>query len=302
MSPGPDGGGDCIRTRSFILFLYDSRNAILYNKSQLMEPSVVDESALSAFRQLVRNCGLNPDDQWVGGYVEYEWTHVRHVFQAYELELPHMHVLEFGCNYGASAIVLALLGARVTAIDVSEEIIQVAKANAAIYGVADRISFLHVPDTTCLPFEAAAFDMINCNSVLEYIPWTVRGAVQNELDRVLRSQGLVFVSGTSNGLWPREMHSRKWLVNYLPRFVDRFLTKGKPIERGVSPWEIRRRFARYENVDWTGKGRQYLEAKRRMGMTSAKLGTLKILNLMSRFGGVWLGMLTPSLTLTLRKP
>lgn len=267
-----------------------------------MKPSVVDESALSAFRQLVRNGGLDPDDQWVGGYVEYEWEHVRHVFQAYELKLPEMHVLEFGCNYGASAIVLALLGARVTAIDISEEIIGIAKANAAIYGLADRISFLHVPDTTHLPFETAAFDMINCNSVLEYIPETIRGAVQKELDRVLKSQGLVFVSGTSNRLWPREMHSRIWLVNYLPRFMDRFFMGGRQVERGVSPWEVYNGFARYENIDWTGKGRQYLEAKRRMGMSSPKLGVLKILNAMSRLGGVWIGTLTPSLTLTLRKP
>lgn len=270
--------------------------------NQFTKPIVRDNHALSRFKQLVRNAGLDPEDAWVGGYVDYEWGHVRHVFQAYELDLPKMHVLELGCNYGASAIVLALLGARVTAIDISKQIIEIAKANAAIYGLQDRINFLQVRNTEQLPFKAAKFDMINCNSVLEYIPDSMREAVQTELSRVLKSRGLVFISGTSNRLWPREMHSKKWFVNYLPRFTDRIFTGRQQVERGVFPWDVLRGFAKYENVDRLGNGRQYLEAKRRMGMSPFKLGVLKTFNVFSRLGRIWIGVLTPSLTLTLRKP
>lgn len=37
--------------------------------SQPEKPTVTDESALQTFRQLAREQGLDPDNQWVGGYV-----------------------------------------------------------------------------------------------------------------------------------------------------------------------------------------------------------------------------------------
>lgn len=178
-----------------------------------------------------------------------------------------MHILEFGCNFGASAIVLAQLGVQVTAIDIDHEVIELAKANAAMYGFQERINFLHIQDTTPMPFDDAVFDIINYNSVLEYVPPPLLSSVQHEIDRVLKPNGLIIVTGTSNRLWPLEMHSRKWLVNYVPAFLDQLLFSGKPIGKGVFPWDIRYGFGQYENVDFAEGGCSFMESKRRMGMS-----------------------------------
>ena len=38
-----------------------------------MRPMIVDEAADAAFHAAARQLGLDPDDYWVGRYVEYEW-------------------------------------------------------------------------------------------------------------------------------------------------------------------------------------------------------------------------------------
>lgn len=186
----------------------------------------VSPGAERSFREVVVRLGLNPDNQWVGGYVEYERTHFRRFLPS---DLTGTTVLEFGCNMGASAVIMAELGASVVAIDVNSRYLEVARANALRYGV--NVEFLRVEDSSKLPFANASFDWVNCNSVLEYLSRTVRTAVLNEIDRLLKPEGHILVTGTSNRLWPREVHSRRWLVNYLP-FGG--------YQRGVWPWELRR--------------------------------------------------------------
>lgn len=262
---------------------------------------VIDKCAELRFRNLAITRGLDPDDPWIGGYVAYEWSHVRHVFQAYNIAVKEMKILEFGCNYGASAIVLAKLGAKITAIDIDFGVIEMAKANAAMYGLQDSIQFLHVADTTAMPFDNCTFNIINCNSVLEYVPPKLLNSVQHEIDRVLKPQGLIFISGTSNRLWPVEMHSKKWLTNYIPNWLTKFLNTWENTEKGIFPWEIRYGFGRYQNLDLNENGISFFEAKRRMGTTSWKIFTLKVANIMTSPIRIWVGLLLPSISITLRK-
>lgn len=60
-----------------------------------------------------------------------EWENVRHLIAAYAGDVAGASLLEFGCNYGASSIVAAALGARVTGIDVEAEAVALARLNAA---------------------------------------------------------------------------------------------------------------------------------------------------------------------------
>ena len=82
-------------------------------------PRIVSAAADAAFAAQARGMNLRPDDRWVGGYVDYEWDHLRHILEAAAIAFPATSALEFGCNVGATAIVLERLGARVTGIDVS---------------------------------------------------------------------------------------------------------------------------------------------------------------------------------------
>ena len=110
-------------------------------------PRIVDLAADGEFRALARTQGLDPDGTWVGGYVEYEWSHGRHVIETSGIPLAGAKALEFGCNVGATSIVLALLGARVTGIDVDPGIVGLATLNATRYGVGAVTDFFALEDT-----------------------------------------------------------------------------------------------------------------------------------------------------------
>lgn len=200
---------------------------------------------------------MNPADRWVGAYAEYEWQHLRKLLEAYRIDVRDRDVLEFGCNVGASSVVLAALGAWVTAIDVSAEATAIARANLERHGLASRATVLHVADTRELPFTAASFDLVIANSVLEYVDPKHLDSVVGELHRVTRGGGRLFVCGTASRIAPREIHSRRWFVNYLPQAVDRWT--GRSFQRGIDPFLLakclRGRFAGNPPSHW-------LEARR----------------------------------------
>lgn len=264
-------------------------------------PTITHLAARETFRSLALRQGHDPDGVWTGGYVDYEWEHARHVFESRGAALAGARVLEFGCNLGATSIVLAACGATVTGVDVSLASVDLARANAACYQVSGSVEFIHVPDTRALPFAAQEFDFISCNSVLEYVPPPLLPAVQQEIDRTLKIGGVIYITGTSNRLAPREVQSQKWLTNYLPRAWDTVLFRGRSIQRGVFPHQIRRGFGDYENLDWIDGGAGFLESRRRMGMSRAKLALLATANRLLHPLGLTVGLITPSLSVTLRK-
>jgi SAM-dependent methyltransferase len=248
-----------------------------------MAVPVVNRGAQTDFERLVRESGLDPNNRWIGGYVEEVWRSGRHVFECADFALPTSGILEFGCNVGGTAIVLGLLGARVTAIDPNPTYVRIARANAARYGVQDRIEFLHVRDTRRLPFGDGTFHVVSCSSVLEYVAPGMLAETQREIDRVVAPGGIIVVTGTSNRLWPR----------YLPI--------RRPSERGVSPWRVRYGFGDYENLDRLGRGQAYLRARQRMARGRLLRGALLTANALSLAFGTSVGLLTPTISVTLRK-
>ena len=267
----------------------------------LTPPTVVSAAANREFQRITREAGLDPDNRWIGGSVDEVWRRGRHVLECSDLGLRHGTVLEFGCSVGATAIVLALLGARTTAIEPNADHLRVARANAARYGVADRIDFMHVPDTTRLPFPDASFDLVTCSSVLEYVEPSLLAPVQREIDRVVRPGGIIVVAGTSNRLWPREILSGTWFINYVPRGIDRYLPTSEPRQRGVFPWRVRYGFGHYENLDRLDRGRAYLTARRRMYPERIARLAFAAANALALAGGTSVGLLTSTICVTLKK-
>ena len=234
-------------------------------------------------------------------YVEHEMSHIGHMFAGGLCPVAGKDVLEFGCNIGATSIVLAHYGARVTAVDVSAGSVELARLNANRYELTDQIRLHLLEPGARLPFASGSFDAVTCNSVLEYVRPDLLDSVQRELDRVLKPGGLLLVFGTSNRLSPIEPHSGKWLVNYIPRFADRLL--GRSMERGVSPWRLRRGFgARYEDLLSGSRGiRQYLELKGRMGLNGWRFRALRMGALVLAASPLSIGLLLPYATVLLRK-
>ena len=264
-------------------------------------PRIVNQRADLLFSSLTERRGLDPDARFVGGYVDWEWRHARHVFDGLAGSVRGRHVLELGCNVGATAIVLGALGAEVTGVDPDAELVEIARANVARYGMGDRIRLSHVADTTRLPFESASFSWVSCNSVLEYVPSASLGAVLREVERVLAPGGCIAILGTSNQLWPVEQHSRRWLVHYVPRALDAALFERAP-RRGITAARVRRALTGYEDLAARDGGRLFVDLKARMGARGAKLAMIKAGARVAARAGAAPGCLGPTLTMILQKP
>jgi 2-polyprenyl-3-methyl-5-hydroxy-6-metoxy-1,4-benzoquinol methylase len=264
------------------------------------ELPIVDAGADARFRAMGSELGVSADNFWIARYVDFELCRSKHLFASSLLDVRGKTVLELGCNVGATAIVLAYLGARVTAIDVNAVYVRAARLNAQRYGFAASIEFAHVPDTTRLPFNKR-FDVVSCNSVLEYVPPEKLRGVLRELDRVLAPGGVIAILGTSNRLWPKERHSRRWLTNYLPRALDPLLPENARC-RGVTPWSLRRAFPDYDDVVLRDRGRGFLAARSAMGLRGVDSSILSAAAKVTSRIGVSIGMLLPSIVMLLQKP
>lgn len=262
-------------------------------------PTAGNQAAQELFAAKARTLGLDPDSAWVGGYVDYEWKMLRALFHGYDVDLRGLDVLEFGCNYGASSIVMARLGARVCGVDVDPSAVDLARCNAARYGRSD-IALKHVPDTRHLPFADARFDFILCNSVLEYVRPAELGAVLGELRRVLKPGGRLLVTGTASRLSPKEVHSGRWLVNYLPRRVDSWL--GRCWQRGLSPFQLHRLVRDgFSDEDAANRGHGWSAARAAMRGGGRPSLPARMVAALARGLGIGPGWLTPNISVMLRR-
>lgn len=107
-------------------------------------------------------------------------------------DLSQLRVLDIGSGGGVLTEEFALMGCKVTGIDVSPESVAVAQKHAAITGLS--IDY-RVGSGTSLPFDDNHFDVVSCCDVLEHIrDWR---QVIVEAERVLEPGGL-FLFDTIN--------------------------------------------------------------------------------------------------------
>ena len=260
-------------------------------------PQISNSILNECFRVEVLNHGLEPNYTWIDGYLPIIWEKDRYYIEAFLGDIGGKIGLELGCNVGATAIMLSLLGARVTAVDADERYVAIAERNAARYG-EEKIQFRWVPAGTELPFPAGSFDFVTCASVLEYVSPQYLPALIREIDRVLIAGGVLLVLGTSNRLAPREVHSRAWLSNYIPRSWDRQLP---PRQRGIFPWQITRMLTGYADLV-TQDQKRYFKVRRESGDRLQKIVALRIIAVAGRLLGLSCGAVTPSFFLALKKP
>jgi ubiquinone/menaquinone biosynthesis C-methylase UbiE len=114
-------------------------------------------------------------------------------------------VADVGCGTGRHALRLAAIGARVTALDYSEAMLQRARAKPG----AEAVSFICHDLATPLPLDAAAFDRVLCCLVLDHIPNLAN--LFRELGRICRPSGFVVVS---------VVHPAMLLRGVQARFID----------------------------------------------------------------------------------
>lgn len=254
-------------------------------------PPQVDRTgaAQGRFEAAAHAAGINPEDVWVGGYAAYEWDHLRPALDAYGIEVGGYEVLEFGCNVGGSAVVLAALGATLSGVDSDPMMPPIARANLARHGLDGDIQLVAADGS--LPFADQRFDFVLANSVLEYVEPALLDHVLAELHRVLRPEGQLFICGTASRIALRERHSGRWLVNYLPRAV------GRDLQRGLGPGALAAALSgRFETA---GQGSAWLAA--RVAIHGKASLAIRAYAALGRLTGVTPGWFSPFIELLARK-
>jgi SAM-dependent methyltransferase len=130
---------------------------------------------------------------------------------------PGTRVLDVACGTGVVAITAARQDARVTALDLTPELLSVARDNAQIAGVTVD---WHEGDVESLPFDADAFDVVVSQFGHMFAP---RPEVAiKEMVRVLRPGGVLAFS-----TWPPEL-----LIGRIFAITGKYMPPPPP---GVAP-------------------------------------------------------------------
>lgn len=119
-------------------------------------------------------------------------------------------ILDAGCGSCAKSLLLAARGFRVTAVDYSAHVLELAAEVVRKQGFVDRIS-LQREDLTGFSFTDRTFDFVLCWGVLMHIP-NLQGALK-ELTRVVRNGGWVVIS--ESNMYSIEAVAMRWLKKVL---------------------------------------------------------------------------------------
>lgn len=130
--------------------------------------------------------------------------------------LAGLRVLDAGSGNGGLSIALANHGAQVEGVDIEEELVAIARAEATAQDSSAKFSWY---EGTTLPFPDKSFDAAISVSVLEHVTDPIR--FLSEILRVLKPGG-VFYLAFPNKLYPKETHTGLYGLSYMPLSLGRF--------------------------------------------------------------------------------
>jgi len=122
-------------------------------------------------------------------------------------------ILEIGCGTGSSTVALAEQGARITAVDIDEESLAVARDRCRVYGF--NVHFLQANATEIYQLlKGQHFDFIIFFACLEHMTNDERLVALKDTWDMLEAGGLLCVIETPNRLWYFDDHT-SWLPFYM---------------------------------------------------------------------------------------
>lgn len=134
-------------------------------------------------------------------------------------------VLEYGCGDGLNTVVLARRGARVKALDISPELINVARQRLIANGVTADVEFI-VGSAHDLPLPDDSVDVVFGMAILHHLDLALSAA---EVHRVLRKGG--------RAIFQEPVRNSK-LINFLRGLIPYQAADVSPFERPLTDQEL----------------------------------------------------------------
>ena len=137
-------------------------------------------------------------------------------------------ILDFGCGGGEITNYYFKKGYHIIGIDINEEKINLAKKS---FNLCNFVSY----NGFNLPFKKNTFDTIILNDVLEHIDYRTVIKIFNEIKRVLKKKGIIYIS-VANKYQINEPHTHVPFLTWLPNFIWPYLyrlIRNKEYEMGI---------------------------------------------------------------------
>jgi ubiquinone/menaquinone biosynthesis C-methylase UbiE len=129
------------------------------------------------------------------------------------------HVLDFGCGVGRLTFAWANRAKRVTGVDISAPMLQIANSNLA---GRDHINFILNQSADLRAFKEGEFDLVFSFVCLQHMPWPLAAGYIAEFSRICQHGGVVAFQLPSRKLQADWIAGfRKSLVESLPFGIDR---------------------------------------------------------------------------------
>ncbi len=133
--------------------------------------------------------------------------------------LDGAEILEIGCGTGTSTVALCEQGAKVTAIDVNKDSIEVAKARMKAYGLNSEILYMNAEDISD-KLSGRNFDFVIFFASMEHMIFTERINSIRAAFKMIHTGGHVVLVEIPNRLWYMDSHtSLEPFYNWLPNDV-----------------------------------------------------------------------------------
>jgi ubiquinone/menaquinone biosynthesis C-methylase UbiE len=148
------------------------------------------------------------------------------VARYYELITNHVrrsgifsHVLDFGCGVGRLTFAWGKRAKRVTGLDISAPILQIANSNLA---GREHINFILNQTDDLRVFKEGEFDLVFSFVCLQHMPWSLAAGYIAEFSRICQPGGVVAFQLPSRKFQADRMaRFRKSLIESLPFGMDR---------------------------------------------------------------------------------
>lgn len=144
------------------------------------------------------------------------------------LDLNGLRVADIGCGGGILSVALARAGARVTAVDATPELIDVAIGHAA--GLALSIDFRVQLSAELAAAEPAAYDIVTCMELIEHVPDAT--ALIGDCAALLKPGGRLIVSTLNRtpAAWALGIVAAEYVLDLVPRGTHDYAQFLRPAE------------------------------------------------------------------------